>query len=163
MTSAGWVPEARLPGWSDQRDEAANAGAAPDLTAAEPVKLPHILIVQPDPDAETVEDLPVSVECPNRRHDPRADCASWFPCGCTADDPYEIADDPCPHSPTSEHKYFSCEGLCAPTDQCFVAGNDDLSDAAADSGIVAGPGRYEVGFEVEDETGLSLHRWRADR
>jgi hypothetical protein len=124
------------------------------------VKLPHILIVHPDPDAETAEDLPVTVECPNRHLGPRADCASWLPCDCTYDDPYEIADDPCPTSPTGEHRYVSYEGLCAPTGQCFVATNDDLRDAAVDSGIVTGPGRYEVGYAVEDETGLSLHRWQ---
>lgn len=88
--------------------------------------------------------------------DPKADCASWFECGCKSDDPYEMQDEPCPTSPTGEHRYFSFTGgLCCPTSHCFVQENDGLGDAVSYLDVKAFR-RYPVTFEVEDETDVSL-------
>lgn len=84
-----------------------------------------------------------------------AACAMWVECGCEpGEDPALTEEEPCPSSPTGEHRLFVF-GLAKPAGECFVAANPHLGDAARDLHLCA-PGCYEVDYDVVDEEGLNL-------
>lgn len=140
----------------------------------------HVLVIEPDqeyiarfadqhggPEAAIRDGaIRVRVECP-AGGDPAAGCAAWKLCGHHQDpddddsDMYEIAEDPCEHSPTGEHQVLNGE-LMMPTPDCYVASNADLSDAAQDAlvGLWSDehpkPGRHPVEWRCEDGEWLYL-------
>jgi hypothetical protein len=111
---------------------------------------PHVLVIVADPEHPDCDCEPrcvsVSAECPASDLPdalwPHAFCAIWEECGC----PPDRDEDPCPSSPTGEHKFVGTV-LMQPTARCFVAQNDYLADAAQD--ISDEPGRYPVEFDFD--------------
>jgi hypothetical protein len=115
---------------------------------------PHMLhVVDNDPE-HLGDEITYSVTCPHDRDDFDRPCVTFYECGCVAEDPYDIEDDPCPKSPTGHHQMVNGGpgALCAPSRHCFVADNDHLQDEAA--GMP--PGDHAVDFEVEDFEYLRL-------
>lgn len=119
----------------------------------------HVLIATRDGE----DDLAYEVECSAADHYAAA-CAMWRECGCSVDD-FEKEDDPdeAPEEtaedalcPKTGHEHRLCGfGLAVPSGECFVACNDNLADAASDLNITE-PGRYELDYDVQDETDLYL-------
>lgn len=116
----------------------------------------HVLIAAEQEDEQTgFHRFDYQVECD--ADDPHhAACAMWVECACDpGEDPAYVEEEPCPTSPTGEHRMFSF-GLAQPAGECIVADSPDLADAADDLRLTA-PGRYGVGYDVEDEQYLYLH------
>lgn len=108
----------------------------------------HILTVT----APTSEhDYPTfEVECPGLT----PTCETWGDCEvCPDTGTYESIDDGDPTVHGVEHRWFSW-GWSVPSGLCFVAGHDHLADEAGELRLE--PGRYAIGWTVDDETDLIL-------
>jgi hypothetical protein len=112
---------------------------------------PHILVIQQDLKVTDWYEPTFTIECPGITDV----CRTWFDCDkCTADDRDALheADQPIAHG--VEHKLFSWGWSVPSDDQCFVRDND--GDAVVNLVHDLPPGRYEVAFDVDDETDLIL-------
>lgn len=84
-------------------------------------------------------------------------CATWQQCGCVppGTDPLTVEyqaflEQPCPDSPTGEHRYLEVDGVtAAPTGGCWYQ-EVDVTDAA--DGLTTRPGMWPVNVGCEEET-----------
>lgn len=102
-----------------------------------------------------------SVTCPwEDPRDPARPCRTFFECACNESyEAYDALDavggeEPCPSSPGEVHV---CAGgiLANPSDLCFVAATDYLSDAAQDLGPLE-PGDYKIRWTCQDYDYIEL-------
>lgn len=112
---------------------------------------PHVLVVTADGPA-----IRYAVECPGVTEQ----CQLWGECtDCTPADDAALA-----AVAEAGERFSAAHGVdhqrfadwCIPTGLCFVATHYDLDDVARDAGFTE-PGRYDVGYEIEDESWLSLY------
>lgn len=122
----------------------------------------HVLVVTPNPVDEGAEPEPgdwvITVECPGLRPGETVlSCASWEPCRCKAPEDeltegfQKFLDQPCPDSPTGQHRFLSGAGFVgAPTDDCWYQVSDGTQEAAEE--VTSGPGVYPVHVGAFDDT-----------
>lgn len=125
-----------------------------------PATAPHVLVIAFDCDGEEAHpgephdkdcDQEYSVECPGVEDS----CREYLACqaeSCQGNGDGLGEDDGVAHG--VEHRYIAGQWML-PTDRCYIAGHDQLPDAASDLSLA--PGRHPVEHDVGDGTELYLY------